>query len=98
MSTLTGRRRTATGTRRGTKSGPLRGGEGLVALSDLQEGVKGAGSQGDGGQRRRAGGLKGCNGSTATALRPWGPLPPEMAGRQAAASFRIVEFLLIANH
>ena len=61
------------------------------AVSDSQERIKGAGSHGGGGRNRQVGGLKGCNGCTDTAVRPWGLLSPEVAGRQAAASFRIIE-------
>ena len=73
----------------GRKAGLWGGGVGRSVR--FAGGAKGTGSQRDGRQRRRASGLKGCNGSTATAVRPWGLLSPEVAGRQAAASFRIIE-------
>ena len=61
------------------------------AVSDSQERIKGAGSHGGGGRNRQVGGLKGCNGCTGTAVGPWGLLSSEVAVRQAAASFRIIE-------
>ena len=39
------------------------------AVSDLQERIKGDGSQGGGERKRQVGGLKGFNGSMATAVR-----------------------------
>ena len=61
------------------------------SVEEWLDGVEAGAVEGRRTRRRRAGGVKGCNGSTATAVRPWGLLPPEVAGRQAAASFGIVE-------
>ena len=67
MSTLIGRRRMVTETQ--LWDGRWASGGGGGAVSDSQGRIKGDGSQGDGGRKRQVGGLKGTNGSTATAVR-----------------------------
>ena len=73
----------------GRKAGLLGGGAGCQIRMG---GIKGVGSQGGGGQRRQAGGLKGCNGSTATAVRSRGLLLPGVAVKRAVASFEVLEY------